>query len=109
MNRVLSQIVIVALLMLNIEGVSDMSGLWESSIGHGSEHTHEVHDHDSPATPDIDTRCDDSQDHCSHGHSASLVEQLTSLHPEGSERFYIPTTVDLFNHAQGPPTPPPNA
>jgi hypothetical protein len=109
-HRLLSQIIIVALLMLNIEGVSDLSGdLWETANGHGSEHTHEVHGDDIPVSPDIDSECDGSQDHCSHGHSASPVEQLTSVHSDEAYRFHIRTTDNLINHAQAPPTPPPNA
>lgn len=109
MNRVLSQIIIVALLVLNIEGASDLSDLWEPSTGHGSEHVHQVHDHETPAAPDIDTECDDIQDHCSHGHSASLVGQLAGFNPDGAYRFHIRANTHLLNYAQAPPTPPPNA
>ena len=110
MHKLLSQIVVVALLVLNIEGVSDLSGgSWDETSGHGSQHTHEVQADELPISLDTDSDCDSNQDHCSHGHAASLVGQVASINPDSAYQFHARFVRYLTNYAQAPPTPPPNA
>lgn len=111
MRRFVSQLVIVSVLFMGIEGATDTlpDGVPHGDDGaHWVELGHALDKHDG-SVPESQLDGDHCQ-HCCHGHCTTIVSQFClCLALIGSGEIRSPDPSHLRNFAQAPPTPPPNA
>ena len=111
MHRFVSQIVIVSLLFMSMEGATDIpldSVPHRDDAAHLSEFGHALDKHDG-SVPDSELDGDHCE-HCCHGHCSTIVSQVGScIVPLSTDERRGANQSHLRNFAQAPPTPPPNA
>ncbi|MEL7025277.1 MAG: hypothetical protein AAGL69_16205 [Pseudomonadota bacterium] len=111
MRRFVSQIVILSMLFMSIEGASDMllDGVPHGNdAAHAAEFGHALDKHDGSVS---DSQLDgDHCEHCCHGHCTAIVSQVDPcVAPLSTDERRGANQNVLRNFAQAPPTPPPNA
>lgn len=110
MRKFLCHCVMLSVLFMSVEGAADVAS---EGHPHSDDLAHQL-DADMPVSPDTNSDTDSDRDadhceHCCHGHVVSITVQLlapTLLGVTDHQRRGAPHVV---NHAQAPPTPPPNA
>ena len=108
MRSCITYILVVALLSLSLEGVASVPSM-NIDGSHDSAHLHEVEipENNAPDQPSPD--CEETSDHCGHGHASTVPVNSARALPVNSDRIVRPSLAKLTSYSQAPPTPPPNA
>ncbi len=110
MRKLLCHFVMLAVLFMSVEGAADVAS---EGHPHSDNLAHQL-DADLPESPDTNSntdpdRSDDHCEHCCHGHVVSITVQLHTPTLTGATDHQRGGAPHVVNHAQAPPTPPPNA
>ena len=102
MQSLICQLMMVSVLFMNAEGALDMAS---DGHPHSDDRSHQVDINSEPGTDQSGNHCE----HCCHGHVAFIGIQLASMTLLNASDHQGSDVSQALNHAQAPPTPPPNA
>jgi len=102
-------LVMISVLFMSVDGAADVA---TSGHPHGGDPGHLIDEH-SVVSPNANSESEidiDHCEHCCHGHTSSITGRVTIVVPmliASDQR--VGRTPHVYNIAQAPPTPPPNA
>jgi len=110
LRSLISQIMVVALLILSVEGASDIEPV--NADLHPDEYAQHIGDGDpnsSPASKNSDEADMDHCENCCHGHTSCPVAPATAVAHIAVSAPALPGQQKFQYLALAPPTPPPTA
>lgn len=102
MSSILPRILLVAFIMMSLEGFANLEGLESSHQENDVVHLH------SDEAPDANLDKDSHCSHCFHQHGAGILPSFDVSYADQESEAVFDRTLMVLSTVVAPPTPPPN-